>query len=98
MADTAFRRKLLSISFGSVNASDGERVIGLDQVREVRQPSWEAGLAGERRPGGGFMPILKDHSLTPMGVKEYGERRTELTETRRRINRDGATAPPPAQD
>ena len=50
--------------------------------------SWEAGRAGERRPGGGFMPYLKPGTTTPMGVKEAGERRHEINKTLDRYRND----------
>jgi hypothetical protein len=45
--------------------------------------SWEAGISGESRPGGTFMPHL-DATGRPIRVKEAGERRRELTDIRRR--------------
>jgi hypothetical protein len=46
-----------------------------------RDPSWEQGVAGEHRPGGTFMPYLNEKG-SEIGVKEFGERRRELTATR----------------
>jgi hypothetical protein len=40
-------------------------------------PSWEKGRAGERRRDGSFMPYL-NHAGSPMGIKEYSERRREI--------------------
>jgi hypothetical protein len=51
--------------------------------RSKTDASWEAGKSGERRADGSFMPYLNDRG-TPIGVKEYGERRRELTDIRRR--------------
>lgn len=51
--------------------------------RPSKQPSWEKGLAGERRADGSFMPYT-DTSGRKIHVKEFGERRRELTEARRR--------------
>lgn len=72
------RRKGISLSFDA------------SPTRRVRRPfrpkvncSWEAGVAGERRPGGDFMPYL-DGSGRKIRVKEYGERRRELSEIRQR--------------
>lgn len=53
------------------------------------------GVAGEHRPGGGFMPYLKPDAngvLQQVGVKEGRERRHEIRETRRR-QREQATTP-----
>jgi hypothetical protein len=44
--------------------------------RPMQQPSWEAGVAGEHRPGGGFMPYL-DGNLNEIGVKEMAENRVK---------------------
>jgi hypothetical protein len=41
------------------------------------QPSWEAGVTGETRRDGSFMPYL-DRSLQPIGVKEMADNRTKL--------------------
>lgn len=46
--------------------------------RPPTEPSWEKGIAGEHRPGGGFMPILKPGTTTPMGVKEYSENKRAI--------------------
>lgn len=51
-------------------------------VRPMQEPSWEKGVAGEHRPGGGFMPYL-DANGAEIGVKEFGERRRELTAIRK---------------
>lgn len=42
--------------------------------RPPAQPSWEAGIAGEHRPDGSFMPYL-NADREEMGVKEYAENR-----------------------
>ena len=59
-------------------------------VHRARRPwrdkvncSWEAGRAGEQRPGGTFMPYVTDN-LRPIRVKEAGERRREISEIRQR--------------
>jgi hypothetical protein len=46
--------------------------------------SWEAGVAGEHRPDGSFMPYQGADGY-PMGVKEHAERRHEVTEKVRRL-------------
>jgi hypothetical protein len=50
--------------------------------RPMVESSWEAGVKGETRPGGGFMPYL-DKTLEPIGVKEFGEQRRQLEATRK---------------
>lgn len=60
------------------------------QTRRARRPwrpkveaSWEKGVAGETRADGSRMPYL-DGTGRPIPIKEFGERRRELTEIRRR--------------
>jgi len=43
--------------------------------------SWEAGIAGEHRPGGTFMPYLRADG-TRMGVKEFADNRHHLEKVR----------------
>jgi hypothetical protein len=50
--------------------------------RPMVQPSWEAGVAGETRQDGSFMPYL-DKSLNPIGVKEMADDRTRLETIRK---------------
>ena len=45
--------------------------------------SWEAGIATDERG----MPFL-GKGMQPIGVKEYGERRSEIEEHRRRLRTD----------
>lgn len=45
--------------------------------RPIQQPSWEAGVAGETRPDGSFMPYL-DKNLNEIGVKEMADNRQSL--------------------
>lgn len=45
--------------------------------------SWEAGLAGEHRADGSFMPYL-DANGARMGIKEYSENRRAVDEARSR--------------
>lgn len=47
-------------------------------------PSWEAGVAGEHRPGGTFMPYI-DREGQPIHVKAFGEGRHRLEAARRDI-------------
>lgn len=49
----------------------------------VNHNSWERGVSGERRPDGSFMPYLDGGRR--IGVKEFGDRRRELTEARRAL-------------
>jgi hypothetical protein len=59
-------------------------------TRRVRRPwrpkvncSWEAGISGESRPGGTFMPYLNGRGQR-IRVKEFAEKRRVLTDIRRR--------------
>lgn len=45
--------------------------------RQQAMNSWERGVAGEHRPGGGFMPYSGADGQN-IGVKEYAERRHEI--------------------
>jgi hypothetical protein len=45
--------------------------------------SWEAGVAGEHRPGGFFSPYIGEDSFRRIHVKEAAERHREFTATRR---------------
>jgi hypothetical protein len=58
-----------------------------DQRRRKWRPrvnaSWEAGTAGERRPGGFFSPYIGDKTFRRIHVKEAAERRREFDATRR---------------
>lgn len=89
-----FKEKTNSLRTGSVpgGANTPKHVI-----RKPQAPSWEKGQVGEHRPGGGFVPILTETG-SPMGVKEYGERRREvdsrLREVRQGINLPGSTTTP----
>ena len=51
--------------------------------RPMQQPSWEAGVAGETRPDGSFMPYI-DSSLNEIGVKEMADNRRSLEAIRQR--------------
>lgn len=51
--------------------------------RQVKEPSWEKGRAGETRSDGSFMPYL-DRQSQPMGVKEMSSKRSVVESTRRR--------------
>lgn len=59
-------------------------------LRPKVNSSWEAGVAGEHRPDGSFVPYV--HSdMTPIGVKEFSERSSSYEEQVRRLK----TAPDP---
>lgn len=51
--------------------------------REVKEPSWEKGLAGEHRPGGGFMPYLDEHGKR-IGLHQWQSERARLLPERKR--------------
>ena len=57
------------------------------EVKPPKEPSWEQGIAGEERPGGGFMPYLQDSGAT-MGVHEHASRRGEIERIRDRQRND----------
>lgn len=63
--------------------ANGKKVL----TKHVADPAWERGVAGERRPDGSFMPLLTD-TRSPMGVKERGERRSEIDQQLRRLKND----------
>lgn len=46
--------------------------------RTTPDPSWEAGVAVDRRRNGEVMPILDSDASRVIRVKEYGERRHEI--------------------
>lgn len=46
--------------------------------RTTPEPSWEAGIAVDRRPGGTVMPIMDTAASRVIPLKEYGERRHEI--------------------
>lgn len=52
-------------------------------------PAWERGLAGERRPGGTFMPYLNAKG-DPMHVKEASGQRRRISSIRRTQIQTGA--------
>lgn len=53
------------------------------KLRPIVQPSWEKGIATEKRPGGYEMPYLNENG-TRLRVKEAGERRHEIAAIRDR--------------
>lgn len=72
------RRKSIGFSADATPTRRAQR-----PFRPKQDPSWEKGVAGEKRVDGSFMPYL-DSSGRKIRVKEAGERRRELTEIRRR--------------
>jgi hypothetical protein len=79
--EVCFGCKIRTLRFDGSAVSVGRQSRGTRPAR-VPDPAWERGVAGERRPGGGFMPYLNSN-LTEIGVKEYGERRHELDAKRK---------------
>jgi hypothetical protein len=79
--ELTFKEKLHSLQFARPPRSD--RVIKASQVRPMAEPSWERGIAGERRPDGSFMPYLSGDG-SPMGVHEAQSRHGDIEEMRRR--------------
>lgn len=51
--------------------------------REVKEPSWEKGIAGEHRPGGGFMPYLNESS-GHIGLHAWQAERAKRMQVRER--------------
>lgn len=81
-----FKAKLRSLNFGRVKGGARE---SSGKPRPVQSPSWEKGIAGEHRPDGSFMPYLSaEQEYAPIGVKEFGERRHEITEQVNRLKTD----------
>lgn len=52
--------------------------------RPMQQPSWEKGIEGQHRPGGGFMPVLNEKGKK-MGVYEAQTKRAKIDAMRRRV-------------
>lgn len=52
--------------------------------RTTPDPSWEAGIAVDRRPGGEVMPLMDASASRVIRQKEYGERRHEIDSALRR--------------
>lgn len=80
--EVCFGCKIRTLNFDGSATTVGRQSRGSRPGR-VPDPAWERGVAGEHRPGGGFMPYL-DHKLSEIGVKEFGERRHELEDKRAR--------------
>jgi hypothetical protein len=55
--------------------------------RPMADPSWEKGVAGERRPDGSFMPYLSA-DRTEMGVYEHAEKRKSVADAVHRLHND----------
>jgi hypothetical protein len=81
-AKAEYKAKLQSLAFGKV---PGGNRSGKFVFRPKPNASWEAGVKGETRADGSFMPYLDQHG-SPIGVKQWGEKRHEyearLTELR----------------
>lgn len=52
--------------------------------RKTPDPSWEAGIAVDRRPGGTVMPLMDAGATRYIRTKEAGERRHEIDSALRR--------------
>lgn len=72
------RRKGVGFSYDATPTARTKRTF-----RESKRPSWEAGVAGEHRPGGYFVPYIGEKTGRTIHVKEAAERRHEFTEARR---------------
>jgi hypothetical protein len=78
-----FKEKANSISTGSVPGGANEKKGKPSRA----EPVWEKGVAGEHRPGGGFVPILNEAGA-PMPIKEYTEKRRDITSKVRELRRN----------
>ncbi len=59
------------------------RVIDRPQpIRPMAENPWANGVAGEHRPGGGFMPYL-DGDGKKIGVKQYADNRGQFDQIRK---------------
>lgn len=77
-----FKAKLASIQTRA--GSPGNRRGGRTRRIDETNCSWEAGIAGEHRRGGTFMPYLGSE-LHPIPIKEFGEKRHTLEAERKRL-------------
>lgn len=74
---------LKRILFGNVTPSSTPTRMNNIPPRKV-EPSWEKGLAGERRKDGSFAPYLtKD--FAPMHVKEFADNRVKFEKKLRKV-------------
>lgn len=81
----AFCCKVKSLQFSpAINA----RTRGYKGTAAVADPSWEKGVAGEHRPGGGFMPYLDSNTGSTIGVKQAAEDKREIKRIRDRQKSD----------
>lgn len=73
------RRKGINLSYDASPTRRARR-----RWRPKVDASWEAGIAGEHRPGGEFMPYLDSTGTRHIRVKEAAERRVEISQIRER--------------
>lgn len=78
------RRKSVAVSPSATPNRSANRP---QPFREMREPSWEKGIAGEHRPGGGFVPYLNPDG-SRMGVKELADRRGHVEAGIKRLKTD----------
>ena len=57
------------------------------KFRKPKQPSWEKGIATEKRPGGFEMPYLNEKG-DRVRVKEFGQKRHQIEAIRDRQKND----------
>ena len=67
----------------SGSLTGGVQVLKPHQLPKTVEPTWEKGVAGEQRPGGGYMPYLNGDGAK-MGVKEYSEKKHTVRDIRKR--------------
>ena len=81
-----FKERVSTVSMGHVDGGNNRRQ---GKPRSTEPPSWEKGVAGEHRPGGGFMPYLKGDSY--VGIKEYSENRRKYDAIREQQKQPATT-------
>ncbi len=83
-----FKERTRSLNWGRVPG--GTR--SFSPPAQKQDPSWEKGVAGEHRPGGGFVPYL-DERRNIVGVKRFADRRGEFEAKLRQLENapEGAT-------
>lgn len=82
----AYREKLRSLRFARVpGGSRSERL----PFREKPNMSWEKAIQGEHRPGGTFMPYVRESDLAPITAKQMADNRGRFEKQIREIR--GAT-------
>jgi len=69
-------------------ATPNRRAARTQPIRPMQEGSWEKGIAGERRPGGSFMPYLRPGTTSPMSLKEQADRRSQIESQVKQLKSD----------